>query len=102
MFYLFSGGPKNYAYETMSGKTCCKIRGFTLNFRNSQSLNFESIKRLVCEMDTSTTIPLLNPAKITREAKRRKVINKQERKLYRLVYNKRVIQPDLTTLPYGY
>ncbi|XP_035226144.1 uncharacterized protein LOC118198555 [Stegodyphus dumicola] len=43
-----SGGPKNYAYQTATGKTCCKVRGFSLNFRNSQLLNFEAIKSLVC------------------------------------------------------
>ncbi|XP_035226307.1 uncharacterized protein LOC118198678 [Stegodyphus dumicola] len=98
-----SGGPKNYAFETEAGKTCCKVRGFTLNFRNSQLLNFESVKSLVCSLDPSiTTIEIENPMKICREAKRRKVVNKVEKKLYRVVYDKRVIQSDLTTLPYGY
>lgn len=106
IYFFFPGGPKNYGYETKSGRTCCKVRGFTLNFRNCQALNFESIRKIVCEMDSSTEdhtcIPLHNPAKICNDAKRRKVINKEETKLYRVVYNKRVIQPDLTTLPYGY
>ena len=35
-----SGGPKNFAYQTKNGKTTCKVRGFTLNFRGSQKLNF--------------------------------------------------------------
>lgn len=30
-----SGGPKNYAYTTVSGKEECKVRGFTLNWKNS-------------------------------------------------------------------
>ncbi|GBM62818.1 hypothetical protein AVEN_159807-1, partial [Araneus ventricosus] len=83
-----SAGPKNYAYQTKRGKTCCKIRGFTLNFRNSEKLNFESVKSLVRSLDYESKIPLHNPAKITREAKRRKVINKEETKLYRMVYAK--------------
>ncbi|XP_035234223.1 uncharacterized protein LOC118206055 isoform X2 [Stegodyphus dumicola] len=35
---FMSGGPKNYAYQTATGKACCKVRGFSLNFRNSQLL----------------------------------------------------------------
>ncbi|CAL1300304.1 unnamed protein product, partial [Larinioides sclopetarius] len=97
-----SAGPKNYAYQTKGGKTCCKIRGFTLNFRNSEKLNFDSIRALVCNLDYNCKIPLYNPSKISRDAKRRKVVNKEETKSYRMVYDKRVIQDDFTTLPYGY
>ncbi|XP_054718119.1 uncharacterized protein LOC129227561 [Uloborus diversus] len=97
-----SGGPKNYAYETTDGKTYCKVRGFTLNFRNSATLNFDSMKTLVLNMDDEEGIPITNPSKITREPKKRKVVNKPETKLYKIVYNKRVVQKDLTTLPYGY
>ncbi|XP_054720430.1 uncharacterized protein LOC129230067 [Uloborus diversus] len=96
-----SGGPKNYAFETSSGKTCCKIRGFTLNFRNSRKLNFLSMKDIILNRGVSS-ISLDNPAKICRDRKRRKVLNKPESKLYQMVYDKRVIQDDLTTLPYGY
>ena len=39
-----SGGPKNYAYQTKNGKTICKVRGFTLNYRGSQKLNFSSMR----------------------------------------------------------
>lgn len=38
-----SGGPKNYAYRTLSGKEECKVRGFTLNWMNSKLINFEAI-----------------------------------------------------------
>ncbi|GBN27020.1 hypothetical protein AVEN_38542-1 [Araneus ventricosus] len=99
---FISGGPKNYAYRTSQGKTCCKVRGFTLNFQNNQSLNFESIKHLVCSLDRKATIPLNDAAKIIRDAKRRKVSNVQQTKLYRIVYDKRVIKEDFSTLPYGY
>jgi hypothetical protein len=30
-----SGGPKNYAYETQGGKSICKVKGMTLNYRAS-------------------------------------------------------------------
>ncbi|XP_054708357.1 uncharacterized protein LOC129218168 [Uloborus diversus] len=99
---FISGGPKNYAYKTQKGKTCCKVRGFTLNFENSKSLNFNSIKELVCSMDLESTIILTDNNKITRDGKKRKVHSKVEKKLYKLVYNKRVLKHDYTTLPYGY
>ncbi|GBN72880.1 hypothetical protein AVEN_272305-1 [Araneus ventricosus] len=99
---FISAGPKNYAYRTSRGKTCCKVRGFTLNFRNSQKLNFDCIKHLVTSMDFEEKIPLQDPHKIVRDGKKRKVLRKEETKYYKLVYDKRVIQPDFTTLPYGY
>ncbi|XP_055936645.1 uncharacterized protein LOC129966256 [Argiope bruennichi] len=97
-----SGGPKNYAFKTKSGETCCKVRGFTLNSKNVKKLNFEAMEALIQNMDLETTIPLETPNKITRDAKRRKVINKKEIKTYRMVYDKRIIQKDYSTLPYGY
>ena len=104
-FFYFIGGPKNYGYQTWipTGKTCCKLREFTLNYWNSQSLNFELIKRLIQEMETEETIiPITNPQKISRDPKKHKVMNRVETKLYRVFYDKRAIQSDLTTLPYGY
>ncbi|GBN71252.1 hypothetical protein AVEN_229701-1 [Araneus ventricosus] len=68
---LFTGGPKNYAYRTSKGKTCCKVRGFALNFKNSQTLNFDSIKHLVCALDQNDTISIHDAAKITRDGKKR-------------------------------
>ena len=42
-----SGGPKNYAYQTVRDKTVCKVRGFTLNVRGKETLNFDSMKRTI-------------------------------------------------------
>ena len=42
-----SGGPKNYAYRTHQGKEECKVRGFSLNFTNSQIIKFETMKDVV-------------------------------------------------------
>ncbi|XP_054720979.1 uncharacterized protein LOC129230597 [Uloborus diversus] len=78
---FISGGPKNYAYQTAGRKTCCKVRGFTLNFKNTEVLNFDSIRELVCNMDHES-IEISNPAKITRDPKRRNVINNPETKAY--------------------
>ncbi|KAG8184365.1 hypothetical protein JTE90_006768 [Oedothorax gibbosus] len=70
-----SGGPKNYAYVTSSGKTVCKIRGFTLNYRNSLSLNFDAVVGLVSSLDQETGIPITYST-IARDAKKRKVPEK--------------------------
>lgn len=87
---------------TATGKISCKVTGFSLNFRNSKLINFEAMKSLVENMDTETTIEVENPSKIARDGKRRKVINKVEKKLYRVVYDKRILKDDFSTLPYGY
>jgi hypothetical protein len=42
-----SGGPKNYGYRTRKGKTCVKVKGFTLNSTNAPVLSFENIKQMV-------------------------------------------------------
>lgn len=78
------------------------MRGFTLNYRNTQRLNFDSIKQLVICMEPGITIAIENPSKITRDGKRRKVINRYEKKLYKVVYDKRLLKEDYSTVPYGF
>ena len=96
-----SAGPKNYAYKTHQGKTCCKVRGITLNFRASEKVNFETMIQLVEKRDGSV-ITVHNPHKILRDTTDRVIVSQPQDKEYKIVYNKRVIQPDLDTLPYGY
>lgn len=43
------GGPKNYAYIINNGKKHRKIRGFTLNFKNSQILIIKTMKDAICK-----------------------------------------------------
>ena len=85
-----SGGPKNYAYETNTGETCCKIRGITLNFRALKSLNFNT----VCECDTGYPISVDIPYKINRNTSTKQIITKRQNKQYRIVYNKRVMSDN--------
>ena len=40
-------GPKSYSYTTSNGKNVCKVKGFTLNYENSQYINQESMKQLI-------------------------------------------------------
>ena len=96
-----SAGPKNYAHKTHQGKTCCKVRGITLNFRASEKVNFETMVDLVEKQDGSI-ITVHNPHTITRDSTERVIVSQPHDKQYKIVYDKRVIQPDLDTLPYGY
>ena len=101
--HFCSGGPKNYAYRTLSGSEVCKVRGFTLNWTNSQLINFEAIKNMVCSSHRhEENILVTNPYKISRHARKRKLYNRTEQKKYKMVYNKRRILPNLDTVPFGY
>ena len=98
-----SGGPKNYAYQTKSGKQTCKVRGFNLNPSvNSTLINFQTMEDMVLTPDRSGSVDVVNPSKISRDKHSAKLYNRWESKMYRLVYTKRVVLPDLNTLPYGY
>lgn len=96
-----SGGPKNYAYRTLSGKEECKVRGFTLNWANSKLINFEAIKSIICTSH-ERQIEIVNPCKISRDSRKRKLLNRVETKNYKMVYTKRRILPNLDTLPFGF
>ena len=57
-----SGGAKHYAYEMTNGQCVCKIRGFTLDVRNSMKLNMSVMAKLIVEKDFETTIAIvINP-----------------------------------------
>ena len=47
-----SGGAKNYGYLTMGGKVECKVRGFSLNYRNKLLLNVYALREnILKELD---------------------------------------------------
>ncbi|XP_064645952.1 uncharacterized protein LOC135499220 [Lineus longissimus] len=99
---FISGGPKNYGYRIKgSGETVCKVRRFTLNYANSQNINFDSMKKLVEALNFSDKITITNPFKIKRR-KDFKIVTVQEEKKYGLVYDKRYLVDDFYTLPFGY
>jgi hypothetical protein len=51
-----SAGPKNYGYKLINGQTSCKIKGFSVNFIASKSLNFQSLRDLVLNRNFDETI----------------------------------------------
>lgn len=95
-------GPKNYAYKTDNGATFCKIRGFTLNSRNSAILNYDSLRQLVERVERETAEFITHQKVIRRKKSSATVHTVEETKKYRMVFAKRVLQPDHDSLPFGY
>ena len=56
----------NYSYITKNGEQCCKVGGFTLNYKNSRVINFQSMKRLLLQ-DPEATLYTTNSSKINRD-----------------------------------
>ena len=95
--HLISGGPKNYAYQLEDGQQVCKIRGFTLNHRSAILLNFDSMKELITTpKKRDEVITIQEPDKIVRKGGH--IYSMEQTKDYRVVYNKRRLLDDLTTL----
>lgn len=101
------GGAKNYGYLTRSGKTECKVRGFSLNYAVLKKLNYETMKQnILNELDDlqerrNIEIVTSNFFENNQSTKCVRVIERV--KCYRLVFDKQVI--DRTTrksYPYGY
>ena len=102
---FISGGPKNYAYITNNGKTETKIRGITLNYNATKTINMDVMRHLVdshVNGHNEEKVTVENPHKITRDKKERNIVTKKMKKDYRIVYNKRVITENYGTVPYGY
>lgn len=102
--YFVSSGPKSYSYMTKSGKICCKIKGFTLNFENSKKLNYKSLISIV--RGDLQHVKLKNESAIVRDKKNFKVKSVEQEKDFSATYDKRIIniinQDNYDTLPYGY
>jgi hypothetical protein len=106
---FLSGGPKNYAYETVDGKQVCKVRGFSLNSRTSLILNLQSLKDLITtdpeefvrEDEDKQIITVHEPCKIVRENGH--IFTHSQDKKYKLVYSKRIIVcTNYFTYPFGW
>ena len=103
-----AAGPKNYGYKTKDGKVECKVRGFTLNTRGQEQLNFDLLKQNVIDEVTEPTddpreIRVHNPHKIKRDTNTKTLQTVEETKRYKVVFDKRVVDPDtFRSYPYGY
>ena len=103
-----SGGPKNYGYSTSKGKTECKVRGFSLNTRGLEQLNYEVLRQNVLNeiqqpLQKARQTEVIKPYHIIRCPKEYAIETVEQKKNYRLVFNKRVVDPEsFYSYPYGY
>ena len=95
---------KNYGYRLNSGQVMCKVRGFSLNYRASQTLNLNSMRgALQCWMKGDEAPELVTTKTlILRNKLKGYVYTYIFSKHYRVVYNKRRILENFDTCPYGY
>lgn len=99
-----TGGPKNYAYKIeIPGKECvtvCKVKGINLNYKNSQSVNFEAIKN--CVFNNSGPV-VLEDRLILRTADNLIYSTPREYNYnVKVTKRRRVGVSGIDTLPYGY
>ena len=103
---FMSGGPKNYGYVTNTGEAILKIRGISLTYDASKTLNIGTMRDLVdsyvVDGARNEKVTINIPNKITRDKKEKQIVTKRTKKDYRVVYNKRVVNENYETVPYGY
>ena len=103
-----AAGPKNYAYKTQQGHVECKVRGFRLNCRGQEQLNFNILRNnvqleLQCPLGEARSLPVWNPFKIVRDPQQKIIFTETEIKHYKLVFDKRVVDPYTSrSFPYGF
>ena len=102
-----SAGAKNYSYKTRAGKTTCKVKGFTLNVRGQSVLNFDTMKKNILDelhhpQDQRRTMNIVNPSHFQRDVENKEIRVVQQIKQYGLVFDKRVINTNGKSYPYGF
>jgi hypothetical protein len=101
-----TGGPKNYAYvlkrpQPDGTKTCSKIRGITLNYKNQLQIDYSTIERMV-KSDSHDSIVLTDTSTISRDKFATALLTTRATKVYRIVFDKRVRTDNFGSLPYGF
>ncbi|KAM4525040.1 uncharacterized protein PAE49_001105 [Odontesthes bonariensis] len=100
-----AAGPKSYAYQTKKHKkVVMRVKGITQTHECSEKVNFDSIRELVeGYLGDSRDGVIETPQRTIRRDKKRFLLkNATFLKKFRVVYDKRRLLPDGTTLPFGY
>ncbi|WAR15443.1 ZN641-like protein, partial [Mya arenaria] len=101
-----TGGSKNNAYKTercdKNGyELVCKVKGIMLNFKNSLKINYAMVVDMIRGASIGNSVQVAD-MKICRDIANTKLVTRQEIKDYRIVFDKRIIDKDYLTYPYGY
>ena len=98
-----SCGPKNYSFRVNTGEIISKVRGFSLNYKSSLILNFESMKEALVAWKRNEKKELVTvKTELVRDKYKPKVFNRVISKHYGVVYDKRKVLPDFTSIPFGF
>ena len=100
-----SAGPKSYAYQTrQEKKTVLRAKGITQTQECCDRINFDSVKELVeGYLERSEEGVIDTPhQQVVRDKRGFLLRNSSFQKKFRVVYDKRRLFPDGTTLPFGY
>lgn len=103
-----SGGAKNYDYLTGGGKTECKVRGFSLNFKNKELLNFYSLRNSILKeledpQETRRQMNIVDKNFYDRDQTTKHIRLIERVKRYGLVFDKCVVDRGTRkSYPYGY
>ena len=104
---FISCGPKNYGIEIYRPNTnkydyLIKVKGLSLNFETDSLINFNSMRDLINKSIIDDPVLLNIPQTIFRTSNFNEIQTKNTYKIYQLVYDKRMLNSDYTTLPFGY
>jgi len=92
-------GPKSYYYKTNKQKECTKIKGFTLNHQNAEKLTGKVMEDIIDGIKEKVEV---TDTQITRDKKTKNLVNKEVTKTFSYKFDKRSIQANYDTLPWGY
>jgi hypothetical protein len=97
-------GMKSYSYMTDKNYTDCTVKGITIGYLVNSIITFELIKRLVFTdaLSNRKSVVKIPQLKFLRNRKMFSLKTTTVAKDYRYVFDKRVVQDDMFTLPHGF
>lgn len=88
---FISTGPKSYSYVTAGGKTCTKIKGFTLNLEAQEELNHTVLKRFIRNKGDAAAVELESRKFVIDKHDRTITTKHDATKTFKMEFNKREV-----------